>query len=188
MLAVIMMIENEDDRHKAAEIYRLFSSTMLYVARSILKDMRLAEDAVSEAFVKIITNLEKINLEDCYKTKGYVVIIVRHTALTLLKQQKRDNTVPFEDYVDYADSEEPVFAAISIAEACTKITDAITGLHKNYADILYLKFELDCSAEEISKILGISMENVRMRLSRARKALKAALREEEVYCDSSREK
>lgn len=175
-----MMIENEDDRNKAAEIYRLHGSTMLYIARGILGDISLAEDAVSEAFIRIIDNLEKIDMNDCYKTKGFVVIIARHTALNILKQQKRDTTIPFEDFIDYSDSEEPVFDDVTIREACTKIADAIAGLHKSYADILYLKFEMDHSHDEISKILGISPENVRVRLGRARQALKTQLRKEAV--------
>jgi RNA polymerase sigma-70 factor (ECF subfamily) len=175
-----MMIENEDDRQKAAELYRRYGRTMLYIARGILDDAGLAEDAVSEAFIRIIENLEKINLNDCYKTGGFVVIIARHTALNMLKRQKRDKTVPFEDYEDYSRSPEPVFEDVTIREACAKIADAVAGLHKNYADILYLKCELECSNEEISRILGISPENVRVRLGRARQALKNHLRKEEV--------
>jgi len=34
---------------------------MFYVANSILKDEHLAEDAVHQAFIKIIENLNKIN-------------------------------------------------------------------------------------------------------------------------------
>ncbi len=180
MLAVIMMIENESARQKAAELYSAYGRLMLYIARGILGDAGLAEDAVSEAFIRIIENLNKIDMNDCYKTKGFVVIIARHTALNMLRQQKRDKTVPFEDYSDYSDSDEPVFEDITIREACSKIADAIAGLHKNYADILYLKFEMDYTNDEIAKILGISPENVRMRLSRARNALKDQLRKEEV--------
>lgn len=180
MLAVIMMIENENDREKAAKLYSRYGRTMLYITRGILGDASLAEDAVSEAFVRIIDNLDKINLEDCYKTKGFVVIIARNTALNILKQQNRHKTVPFEDYIDYSDSEAPVFDDVTMREACETIMDAVAGLHKNYADILYLKFEMDYTNDEISKILGISPDNVRMRLSRARQALKIKLRKEEV--------
>jgi RNA polymerase sigma-70 factor (ECF subfamily) len=180
LLAVIMTIENDNDRAKAAEIYRLHGRLMLYIARGILGDAALAEDAVSEAFIRIIENLEKINMEDCYKTRGFVVIIARHTALNMLRQQKRDKTIPFEDYTDYSNCDEPVFDDVTIREACAKISDVVAGLHKSYADVLYLKFELDYTYDEISKILGISPENVRMRLSRARQALKAQLRKEEI--------
>jgi len=60
-------------------------------------------------------------------------------------------------------------------EACDKIVDAISRLNKNYSDILYLKIKINYSNDEISKILGISQENAKMRLSRAQKALKEQL-------------
>ena len=180
MLALIMMIENEGDRCKAAELYRRFGRMMLSVARAILGDAGLSEDAVSEAFIRIIENLDKIDLDDCYKTRGFVVVIVRNTAFNILKKQKRDKTVPFEDYIDYSDCAEPVFEDVTIREACARIAKAVTGLHQNYADILYLKCELGYSNEEISRILGITPENARVRLSRARQALKNQLGKEEV--------
>ncbi|NLA86428.1 MAG: sigma-70 family RNA polymerase sigma factor [Clostridiales bacterium] len=180
MLAMTMMIANDDDRQKAAELYRRYGRTMLSVTRGILGDTGLAEDAVSEAFVRIIKNLEKIDMNDCYKTRGFVVIIARHTALNMLKVQKRGSIVPFEDDTDYSIGAEPVFEDVTVREACRKIADAIAGLHKNYADILYLKYEMDYSGDEISKILGISPENARVRLRRARQALRNQLRKEEV--------
>ncbi|NLT14103.1 MAG: sigma-70 family RNA polymerase sigma factor [Clostridiales bacterium] len=179
MLALIMMIDNEGDRCKAAELYRRFGRMMLSVARGILGDTGLSEDAVSEAFIKILENLDKIDLNDCYKTRGFVVVIVRNTAFNILKKQKRDKTVPIEDYIDYSECAEPVFEDVTIREACARITDAVAGLHKSYADILYLKCELEYSNGEVSKILGISPENVRVRLGRARQALRNQLRKEE---------
>lgn len=83
MLAFIMAMKTEEDREKAAEIYRLYRGTMLYTAKSILHETHLAEDAVSEAFIKIINNLEKINVIDCYQTRGFIVIIVRNTSIDL---------------------------------------------------------------------------------------------------------
>ena len=166
-----MTIENEDDRCKAAELYRRYGRIMLSVARDILGDTGLAEDAVSEAFVRIIENLGKINPENCYKTRGFVVIITRHTALNMLKQQKWDKTVPFEDYTDYSDSDEPVLDNITVREACSMIADAISGLRKITPIFCTLNTRWITLTMKF-KILGISPENVRMRLSRARKALK----------------
>jgi RNA polymerase sigma-70 factor (ECF subfamily) len=166
-----MLIENEDDRNKAAELYRLYSRTMLYIARGILKDQSLSEDAVSEAFVRIIGNLHKINMDDCYRTKGFVVVIVRNVSLNILKKQTREKAVPLEEYIEYSNGDVPVLDNITSKEACAEIARAIASLNKAYADILYLKYEMDYSSDEMAEVLGISRENARMRLSRARKAL-----------------
>lgn len=179
MLALIMAIENDDDRIKTTEIYRLYSGTMLYIAKTILHDNYLAEDAVSEAFIRIIDNLGKINTINCYQTRGFVVIIVRNISFDILRRQKRSKTLPLYDYSDYSVCKEPVFDNVTTKEACSKIVDAISRLNKNYSDILYLKMEFNYSSKEISKTLGISEENAKMRLSRARKALKEQLLKEE---------
>lgn len=96
MLALIMAIKDDNEREKVADIYKLYSGTMLYIANGILNDIHLAEDAVSEAFMKIIDNLEKINTVDCYQTRGFVVIIVRNVSLDLLRRQNRSKLVPFD--------------------------------------------------------------------------------------------
>jgi len=183
MLVLIMAIENEDDRGKVQKIYELYYGTMLYIAKSILHENNLAEDAVSEAFIKIIDNLEKINAIDCYQTRGFVVIIVRNISLNMLKNKNRNKTTPLYDYIEYIECEETLFQDalfdnITIKEAREEIAASIAKLNKNYSDILFLKMDQEYSNDEIGKILGLSNDNVKMRLSRARKALKQELLKE----------
>lgn len=188
MLTIITTIDNDNDREKVAEIYRLYSGTMLYIADSIIHDIHLAEDAVSESFLKIIDNLDKIITVDCYRTRGFVVIIVKNTALDILRRKKRMQSVPIEDYNDNFGYEEPAFDNLSVQDACNTIAKCISRLCRNYSDILYLKIELECSYEEMGKILGISHDNAKMRFNRARKALKEELRMEEIRCEQERAK
>ncbi len=115
MLAFMMTIENDRDRDKVTEIYKRYSGTMLYIANSILHEIHLAEDAVSEAFIKIISNLEKIDTVDCYRTRGFGAIIVRNVANDMLRKQRNNNIIPFEDYDDYLGYEEPAFDDFSAA-------------------------------------------------------------------------
>lgn len=181
MIAFIMTIENEEDRDKITEIYKLYSGTMLYIANSILNEIHLAEDVVSEAFIKIIDNLEKIDEVDCYRTRGFVVIITRNVAIDMLRKQRKHQTVSFEEHDEDIGYEELAFDNISIKESCDKIMSCIKDLKEDYSDILYLKLEFDCSYEEIGKILSISPENAKMRLFRARKALRKKLKKEGEY-------
>lgn len=184
----MMIIKNDDERDKVAEIYKIYSGTMLYIANSILHNIHSAEDAVSEAFVKIINNLEKIDTIDCYRTRGFVVIIVRNVALDMLRKQKKNQTMPLEDYNENLAYDEPNYDNVTAKESCDQIVTCINRLNKNYSDILYLKIEFNCSHEEIGKILEISPGNVKMRLSRARKALLAELKKEEDYHDYKKAK
>ena len=69
MLTFLGVINNENDKNKAEKIYLAYKNTMLYTARSILHDVCLAEDAVSQAFIRIIDNLHLISDINCNKTK-----------------------------------------------------------------------------------------------------------------------
>ncbi len=180
MLPIIMAINDNKVRNKVEELYHCYYSTMFYVAKGILHDEHLAEDAVSDAFVKIIDNVGKIDEVNCNKTRGYVVIIVRNISLNMIKLRHANVIVPLEEYLDYSNCPEPVLEKLTSTEACQVISDAILKLNKHYSDILLLKLVHECSNSEISKILGITDDIVRSRLSRARKALKQELRKAEL--------
>ena len=53
--------------------------------------------------------------------------------------------------------------------------------NNNYADILYLKISYKYSTKEISELLNITPDNVKVRLNRARKALIEQMQKEEAY-------
>jgi RNA polymerase sigma-70 factor (ECF subfamily) len=88
--------------------------------------------------------------------------------------------VPYEEYQSEVESEEPVFDEVSVKEAKARIAACIRRLNDNYSEILYLKAAMGYSNEEIAQILGISKENVKVRLYRARMALKAELEKGDV--------
>ncbi|SDO05626.1 RNA polymerase sigma factor [Acetanaerobacterium elongatum] len=178
MFFVFMAVENEKDRDKATELFNRYYGTMLYIAGGILHEPHLAEDAVSLSFIKILKNLDKFDMNDCTRTRGLIVIIVRNTSIDMLRGLNHNQTIPLEEYMEDT-ADEPVIDQITIADACEHITQCISKLNKQYADILYLKCAMNYSNDEIQQILGISQNNVKMRLYRARKALKEMLREEE---------
>jgi len=58
---------------------------MFYVAKAILHDDFLAEDAVHDAFIKIIRHLDKIDEIPSNKTKSFMVIVVERTSIAIYK-------------------------------------------------------------------------------------------------------
>ena len=70
---------------------------MLYKASSILHDYMLAEDAVSEAFIRIYKNIDKIEDPVSKKSIAFVMTIVRNTSLTILEKNKKSDFIEEED-------------------------------------------------------------------------------------------
>jgi len=177
MFAMIMAIENETDRSKATEIYLKYYSTMLYIAKSILHDQASAEDAVQEAMIKIFKNLEKISDISCYKTRCYIVIIVRNTALNLLKKQTDKISNSDDNLEDMPDSDISLLDNFISEESYQTIIKAIRSLPKSLSDVLLLSTVNDLDNTRISKILNLSYDAVKMRLSRAKTAIRKILKE-----------
>lgn len=91
MLIYLQMIESEEDRSKFEQLYLKYRSLMLRVAMRILHNEQDAEDAVHQAFLSILNNLEKISSVDCLQTKSYIVVIVERKSIDLIRSQKRSS-------------------------------------------------------------------------------------------------
>ena len=159
------------DYAKLIRLHEEYYSLMMSVAIKILKDYALSEDAVADSFEKLLHNLDKIGDIVCYKTRAFVVITVKHTALDILKKTKRvvlDN----EDMLsNIADNEPDILSGIISREGHGHIVSIIDTLTPALRDVATLSMFHGLSSVEISEVLGISDSTVRMRLSRARKAV-----------------
>lgn len=177
MLLCIMAIQDSDDRTTVEGLYSEYGGTMLYIAKSILKDQYRAEDAVEQAFVKIIENLQKFSLENCKKTRALVVIIVRNICYNMIKDEKKENAVPLEEYENISEGAEdaPLDFAIT-KENYAFLISCISRLKDSYQDILSMKLFYGYADDEIAKLLGITPNNVSVRYHRARKALAEEIR------------
>lgn len=171
MLIYMSMIDSDEDKDLFEGLYLKYRKHMKYIALQILGDEYLAEDAVHNAFLKIITHLEKFHKIDCQETKNLIVIFIRSTAIDLYRKRKRE----FE-HTDTLDQDIPVeadFSAVNVAD----ILSAIETLPEIYRDVLLLKIEYEYTDRKIAKILGIKTDTVSKRLERARRQLEKLLGE-----------
>lgn len=83
MMAIIMAIEDDDDREFVEKIFDRYEKNMYFTAYDILRNRADAEDCVQDTFVKIIDKL------DCFKKAHeegnlakLVALVCRNTALT----------------------------------------------------------------------------------------------------------
>jgi RNA polymerase sigma-70 factor (ECF subfamily) len=63
---------------------------MFRKAREILRDDMLAEDAVSEAYIRVYRNLRKVEDPDSPRSAAFLVTIVRNAALTMYGKNKEE--------------------------------------------------------------------------------------------------
>lgn len=161
--------------NKLLKLYAEYASLMKAVAKKILTDDALAEDAVSDSIEKLIKNIDKVEEIQCNKTRSFIVTIVRNSAYDI--QRKRKHVV-FTDDTEiggiYATAQTPPDILIS-TEGYRHIVDVIDGLSPLLRDVAVLSIYQGLNNSEIAEVLEIGETAVRTRLHRAKKNIKNAL-------------
>lgn len=166
-----MGLDSEEEKRKFEALYFKYRQLMFQVANGILQDDYLAEDAVHKAFEKILKNLDKIHDVACPKTKGFIVIVVKHVAIDFYRKRKRENIVELnenERIREYVLGVEQVV----IDKIEHPLTRAILLLPHHYSEIILLKYSHNYTERQIADLLGLSEENTKKRLQRAKKKLR----------------
>ncbi len=176
------------DRAATARFVRTHIGWMLSVSRSYMRDQALAEDAVQNAFTKIFAKADQF--EGKSSIRGWIRRIVINEALMLLRKRKASNDdVAIEPLLPKFDRNdcriEDPWAALPTPEQLlvTKekrraVLEAIGSLPASYRIILLLRDIDENATAEVAELLDISEANVKVRLHRARAALKTLLEPE----------
>lgn len=173
-MIVIFVFDSGSDKTKFEFLYDKYKSLLLFKANEILRDYALAEDAVSEAFIRIYKNLNKIEDPTSNRAVAFIVTIVKNVALTILKQRKgQQGEELFDNQPSALNLEEAVVNKLSSQE----IFALVEALGEETKSVFLLKHAYDMSHRDIGRSLGLSENNVTVKLHRAHKKLSALLAE-----------
>jgi RNA polymerase sigma-70 factor (ECF subfamily) len=133
----------------------------------------LAEDAVSEAYIRIFRNLDKIEDVDSPRSAAFMVTIARNCALTLLGKNRHEAAEEevLEETADPLNIEETVLDALAAEE----VYALLDKLDEQLRNIFILKYAYDLPHGEIAAQLGLTENNVTVKLHRAKKKLSGLL-------------
>lgn len=173
----LSMVETEEQRSLVENLYFEYEQLMYRTAFNILHNAQDAEDTVHDAFVRIITNLEKVNGIDPAKRGSYVVIVTRNIAIDLYRRNKKKIDVDELSEVT-PDTEHDVEREVFGKYGCEELNEALSRLPDAQREVLIMRYFHNDSIENISDTLGISSEAVRVRLHRARNALYGLLKDD----------
>lgn len=180
MLAIIMAIDNDQDRSFVDNIFKRYCEKMYIIAMEIINNHHDAEDCVQETIIKIIEKIDSFKEADKnnYLIK-LIVITCRNTAINKYRDNKNRNqreistTVYDEDessIIDVPDYSADVEKIVMSDFVCDYVKELIDKLDLKYRDVIVLK-SLGHSYEEIAYLMGISEDLVRKRYSRAKKLI-----------------
>jgi len=173
-----------DANAQAEQLVRENIEWMLRLAERLLRDRELAEDAVQEAFINAFRGLEDFEGRSSLKTWLHRITI--NAALAKLRQLKRVAEQALDEHLPEFDRyhcriESPWTHLASTQEVMESerlralVHTKIGELNDDYRIILQLRDIEGYDTSEVASLIGISQSNVRIRLHRARAALKKLL-------------
>jgi RNA polymerase sigma-70 factor (ECF subfamily) len=165
------MIDTIEERDLFERVFLKYRYLMLYVANKILQNHHDAEDAVHEAFIAVIKNLEKFSDVESPKTSSLIVLIVERKAIDILRKKQRENLLEINE--DILSIEMPVSEDHGLA-------DAIARLPAHYREVLLMRYDNGLTTREIAKLLDITESGVRKMLGRAKRELRSELQKDGV--------
>jgi RNA polymerase sigma-70 factor, ECF subfamily len=172
------------DAHAYETLVRTYAASLLRTARRYLRAEEDARDAVQEAFIAAFRSIAKF--EATAQVSTWLQRIVINASLMKLRTQRRHPEDDIELLLPRFKEDghqvepsvawnEPADAVLQRAELAQVVRDAIDRLPETYRVVLMLRDIEEMSTEEAAAALGITANALKIRLHRARQALRTLL-------------
>jgi RNA polymerase sigma-70 factor (ECF subfamily) len=155
-----------------------YSTTLYRVAYSITRNASEAEDAVQEAFLRVLRHQEKLA-----EIRDIRIWLIRITWNLVLDRKRRTKVRPeTEDIADLARTlpaiQPSADETLASSQTCMRILSLMDTLPAKEREALMLSAIEELSTTEIAGVLGTTESSVRSRIFRARRALSQLLEAE----------
>ena len=175
LICYLQMLDTPEEKIRFEQIYLKYRGLMYHVADSVLHNRQDAEDAVHNAFLRIVKQFSRFQNIPVKDLAPQIVVIARNEATSLLR--KRKDEAPLEDQEGLAEPPE----SISDYHA---LVDSFARLPRTYRAVLEMKLLLGYSDEEIAAKLGLTKTAVSTRISRGRQLLRDIVEREGFLLDA----
>jgi RNA polymerase sigma-70 factor, ECF subfamily len=141
-----------------------------------VKNESVADDLVQETFIKIQENLDSVREPE--RISSWIFRIAYHLCQDHFRVLKKSSSQ--EEIHDglVTLQESPIQKELEQGEMSRCVQDKLGLLPETLRSVIIFADIMDFSHQEIADILGLTVENVKVRLHRARKKLKAILEKE----------
>ena len=162
-----------DDRMDAQAFKQLILPTKnrLYrMALSLLKDGEEANDILQEAMLRLWTHRQK--LAECQSAEAFALRVTRNLCLDRIKSKGYKNRAGQAEMPDWGSAEATPYRKLELMDSEQLMKRLLTVLPEQQQTIIRLRDVEELSYEEIEEVTGLSVNTIRVNLSRARKAVR----------------
>ena len=169
----LSMVETEEERNLITELYTKYEQKMYRVAMSILHNNHSAEDAVHEAFLRIINKLSEFTFDNDIKTEALFVIIVRNVAIDMYNKAKRTELLELSEEIAEDGSSASEYQRLEETTA----KEVISKLPENLRQVIVMRYILEIDVKTIASTLGATPTAIYARIRRARAIMRNIMEE-----------
>ena len=156
-----------------AELVNRYQSYVFTLTLRFTKNREDAEEVSQDIFVKAYRSLA--DFRGASKFSTWLYTIVKTTCITFLRKKRLDvQSLDNEKVFESVENHDSGFNANQVEHKSkvNMVNRAISMLGHDDAEILTLFYKAEQSLEEISNVLGLETNTVKVRLHRARQRLK----------------
>lgn len=173
--ASLAILETDEQRDELAKFYKKSRKRLYNIAYSKLHDSTAAEDAVQETFLRIADKPKNFFGVSLDKRQSYADVIVKNVSYKMLREKINKPVENLDDYEYKSSTELSAEDIIIDNENAYALVEFIRAMPEGIKDALMLQSVHKESSAEIAKILNISEDAARKRLSRAKLLIKEFL-------------
>lgn len=157
------------------DLFDRFADGAYTLAVRMLADRHLAEDVVQETFIQVLNKLDTWRGDG--SLEAWLYRIAYNQAITVIRRRREEPMEP-EKMARLADrSRWDVEATVVAGEIVRRLDSALHHLSPALSAAFVLRDIEGLSTREVARALDISESSTKMRLKRARMALRSELRE-----------
>jgi RNA polymerase sigma factor (sigma-70 family) len=154
-----------------AELYDRFGTTAYRLARRIVRDDQLAEDAVQDGFVDVWRRADRF-LPERARASSWVLMLVHRRAVDVVRRQERRRTEPLvEDTREDASAEQEAWLRFQRE----RVLDALRRLPDGQREALELAYYGGFTQSEVAERLGEPVGTIKSRMFNGLRALRGLL-------------
>jgi len=163
------------------EIYdQYYRKVRKFILHTVRNDW-VADDLVQETFIRINNNLK--NLQDADKLQPWIFRIAHNICQDYFRQKGKTANLGLEEVSEETVPSKAPTTQKELEQGQMRqcVFGLVNRLPESLRSVIILSDVSEFNQREIAEILGITVENVKIRLHRARKKLKALLEEHCVF-------
>ena len=149
----------EEDKLPFDKIFKNYRHLLIFIARKLLNDQLVAEDIVTEVFIKYWDRRNGFSNET--SVKSFLIISVRNACLNHLKQSKRNHKQMNFLLEGLKDEEESVLSKIIEADNIEQAWQIVESLPPECRRIFLFGYIKGIHDSEIANCLSLSQNTVR---------------------------